>query len=377
MPFTGPAALWGQNIRPGMEIYADLINQDGGLKVGKDRYKIEMIFKDGFAPGPAATAARNLIYESGVSAIVGYFGVGIAAITQVTNPEKVILNISTIAGLDPAPPEKSYTMYGFPALEMTTHQVVAAMQAFPQYHTITWTYPSSGEHSIDVTFAATDARFQNEFGIKRIMMPYPEGTLNFTPYLTKMAEQGTEVIFSVGSPLEVGLMAKQRWQMGYKWPIIQSAPALPFDLMRGIGGSEEAIQNIVSDYSVPWVFKKTVVAPRYLDMAKRIWARYQELYKKDMFAAFGGSGITAQGQYFEALEQAGTTDPDVVMKTLRGGTFETFMGRYKLTGGRFYGSDVVFGHPCAVCISKGQENVYLGEYPLTDINKPFAEFGAP
>ena len=47
------------------------------------------------------------------------------------------------------------------------------------------------------------------------MMPYPEGTLNFTPYLTKMAEQGTEVIYSVGSPLEVGLMAKQRWQMGY------------------------------------------------------------------------------------------------------------------------------------------------------------------
>ena len=377
MPFTGPAALWGQNIRPGMEIYADLINQDGGLKVGNDRYKVEMIFKDGFAPGPAAMAARNLIYENGVMAIVGYFGVGIAAITQVTNPEKVILNISTIAGLDPSPPEKSYTMYGFPATEMTTHQVVAAMQAFPQYHTVTWTYPSSGEHSIDVTFAATDARFQNEFGIKRIMMPYPEGTLNFTPYLTKMAEQGTEVIYCVGSPLEAGLMAKQRWQMGYKWPIIQNAPALPFDLMKGIGGSEEAIQNIVSDYSVPWVFKKTTVAPKYLDMSKRIWAKYTELYKKDMFAAFGGSGITAQGQYFEALEQTGTTDPDVVMKTLRGGTFETFMGRYKLTGGRFYGSDIVFGHPCALCISKGRENIYLGEYPLTDINKPFAEFGAP
>ena len=54
--------------------------------------------------------------------------------------------------------------------------------------------------------------------------------------------------------------------------------------MKGIGGSEEAIQNIVSDYSVPWEFKKITVAPKYLDMAKRIWDRYTELYKKDMFA---------------------------------------------------------------------------------------------
>jgi branched-chain amino acid transport system substrate-binding protein len=378
MPFTGPAALWGQNIRPAMEIYADLINQDGGLKVGNETYKIQMFFKDGFGPAPAATAARNLIYEDGVKAIVGYFGVGIAAITQVTNPEKVILNISTIAGLDPAPPEKSYTVYGFPATEMTPYQAIAAMQAFPQYHTLAWTFPSSGEHSIDATFAATDARLLKEFGIKRLMMPYPEGSLNFTPYLTKMAEQGVEVIYTIGSPLEVGLMAKQRWQMGYKWPIIQNAPPLQFDLVKGIGGSEEAIQNIVSDYPVPWALKKTAVSPKYLNMAQRIWDKYRELYKKDMFIGnFGGAACDSQGQYFEALEQAGTTDPDVVMKTLRGGTFETFLGRYKLTGKRFYGSDVVFGHPCAVCILKGQENVYLGEYPLTDINTPFAEFGAP
>jgi ABC-type branched-subunit amino acid transport system substrate-binding protein len=378
MPFTGPGALWGDNIRPGMQTYADLINEDGGLKVGNDRYKIEMFFKDGFAPGPATVAARNLVYENGVTAIVGYFGVGIQAIAQVTNPEKVIVNTSTIAGMDSMPPEKSYVMYGFPATEMTIYQLISAMQAFPQYHTVAQTWPSSGDHSIDATFAASDARLLKEFGIKRIMMPYPEGTLNFTPYLSKVAEQGAEVIYSVGTPLEVGLMAKQRYQMGYQWPICQNAPALPFDLMKGIAGSEEAIQNLVSDYSVPWELKKVTVAPKYLDMAHRIRNKFKEVNNKEMwYGAWGGSAINSLGQYLEVLEQAGTTDPDVVMKTLRGGTFDTFLGRYKLTGKRFYGSDVVFGIPCATCILKGKENVYLGEYPLTDINKPFAEFGAP
>ncbi|MCX6008329.1 MAG: ABC transporter substrate-binding protein [Chloroflexi bacterium] len=341
MPFTGPAAMWGQNIRPGMQIYADLINEDGGLRVGNERYKIEMIFKDGFTPGPAATATRNLIYENGVTAIVGYFGLGIAAMAQITNPEKVILDTNTIGGIDPSPPEQSYVIYGHPAMEITINQA---------------------------------ARLQNEFGIKRIMMPYPEGTLNFTPYLTKMAEQGTEVIYCVGSPLEVGLMAKQRWQMGYSWPICHIAAALDYDIMKGICGSDEALQNIVSDYPVPWELKKVVVAPKYIDMAKRVLNRYRELYKKDMYTGvYGACGINAQGQYFEALEQAGTTDPDVVMRTLRGGTFDTFIGRYKLSGSKYYGSDVVFGHPCAMGITKGKEIVYLGEYPLMNLDTPFAE----
>ena len=70
--------------------------------------------------------------------------------TQITNPEKVILNISDIGGLDPSQPGKYYTFYGCPDMEMTVYQAIAAMQAFPQYHTLAWTGPSSGEHNIDV-----------------------------------------------------------------------------------------------------------------------------------------------------------------------------------------------------------------------------------
>jgi ABC-type branched-subunit amino acid transport system substrate-binding protein len=374
MPFTGPAALWGEKIRPGMEIYADLINEDGGLKVGDQKYKIEMTFKDGFAPGPAAAAARNLVYDQGVKAIVGYFGVGIAAITQVTNPEKVILNIGTLGGVDPFPPETSYVIYGFPSMEITINQALAAMQAFPQYHTLAWTGPRSGDLTPVTMYAPVDKRLLQEFGIKSVRAYYPEGTLNFTPYLAKMAEQGTEVVYCVGSPLEIGLLAKQRWEMGYNWPICQEAAALSYEIMKGICGSEEATQNIISDYPVPWEFKKVTVSPRYLDMARRIKDRYREQYKQDIFAgAYGGACINSQGQYFEALEQAGTIDPDVVMRTVRGGTFDTFMGRYTTTGNKYYRSQVVFGHPCAVGISKGTGNVYLGEYPMMSVEKPFAE----
>ncbi|MGD0856063.1 MAG: hypothetical protein ABSA18_09705, partial [Dehalococcoidia bacterium] len=127
MPFTGQAALWGQNIRPGMEIYAQLINEDGGLKIGNDTYKVEMSF---------------------------------------VNPEKVILNNGTIGGRDPAPPEKSYVFYGFPQTEMVMNQVIATMQAFPQYHTLAWTGMRSGDQTPEAMFKPTDDKLLKDFGIK-------------------------------------------------------------------------------------------------------------------------------------------------------------------------------------------------------------------
>jgi branched-chain amino acid transport system substrate-binding protein len=373
MPLTGSAALWGQSIKPGMELYSQLVNEDGGIKIGNDTYKVELTVLDAYGPAPAASAARNLIYDHNVNAIVGYFGLGIAAIAQVTNPEKVIMNIGTVGGRDPFPTEKSYVFHGNPQSEISINQAIATMQAFPQYHTLAWTGSVSGEHDIDAAFRPTDDRLLKDFGIKSIRVYYPEGTMNFTPYLTKMAEQGVEVIYAVSTPLEVGLMAKQRYQMGYNWPIGQQAPSLDLDIMKGICGSEEAMQNLVSDYPVPWELKKVSVAPKYVDMSKRIWTRYKEIYNKEMFTG-GFSFANFMAQYFEALDKAGTTDPDIVMRTIRGGTFDSFMGRYTLSGAKHYGSDVVFGHPCSMCIVKGMQTVYLGEYPLMNLDTPFVKF---
>jgi hypothetical protein len=80
------------------------------------------------------------------------------------------------------------------------------------------------------------------------------------------------------------------------------------------------------------------------------------------------------GQYFEAVRQAGTLDPDSVMKTFRGGTFETFLGKYTLSGQKTYGSPVVFGYPCSMGQIQGNEIVYIGEHPLLDADQWYDYF---
>jgi hypothetical protein len=76
--------------------------------------------------------------------------------------------------------------------------------------------------------------------------------------------------------------------------------------------------------------------------------------------------ITHLSQYIECAQSIGTTDPDLMMKAFTGGTFDSFQGRYTYSGTKTYGAPVVFGSPCGMGIIKGDEDVYLGEYPLKD-----------
>jgi ABC-type branched-subunit amino acid transport system substrate-binding protein len=376
MPFSGSASLWGQSIRPVMEIYGDLINADGGWQVGYDKYVVELHFADGpiFSIPADAAAVRSLIYDKQVSAIVSYFGIGYSAVAPICNAEKVIFNTSTISMGTYNAEREPYSVFGFPAVEMSINQAMAVMQAFPQYKTICWTSSKSGNVEIEKTFSPTDEAIEKKYGIKSIRLYYPEATTNFTPYLTKMAEMGTEVIFSWGTPLEIGLMARQRYQMGYKWPIAANGAILDTSIVKGLAGSEEAMQNICGDFCYPWLLKKVPVSARYLDMANRIRAAYKQKYEgKEPYAGAFGVGVTMMGQYLEATRMAGTTDPDKVMGVLRGGTLETFLGKYTLSGKDTYGSPVVFGFPCGMSIIKGNESVYLNEEPLWDVDHPLVD----
>ncbi|MBN1691397.1 MAG: ABC transporter substrate-binding protein [Dehalococcoidia bacterium] len=372
MPFSGPASFWGLAERPVMEIYADLINEDGGLKIGDDMYRVEMYFADGpMDPAADAAAARSLIYDKNVKAILGYFGVGYYAVSAVTVPEKIILDCTTISMGAYDAKKDPYSIFGFPAVEMSINQALAVMQAFPGAKTLCWVYASGGNVDVEKIYTPVDEAIEETYGVKSVRVAYPAGTLNFTAYIAKMAELGADVLYMYGQPLEVGLLAKQRYQMGYTWPIASNAALLDIKTVKGIAGSEEAMQNICGDYCLPWELKKVTVAPKYLDMAIRIRDTFEAKYPdKELYAGAFGTGVPAMGHYFEAVQMAGTTDPDEVMGVLRGGTLETFLGRYTLSGAETYGSPVVFGFPCAMSIIKGNEIIYLNEEPLWDVDHP-------
>ncbi len=372
MPLSGSSSQWGLLIKPVMEIYTDEINKDGGLKIGDDTYKIDLYFADGpMNPAADAAAARNLVYDKNVKAIVCYFGIAYSAIAPITNAEKVIFNSSTISMGAYNAAKEPYSIFGYPAAEASTNQAMVVMQAFPQNKVLCWTGPKGGNAEVEKTYGPVDEAIEKEYGIKSVRLFYPEGTTNFTAYISKMAEMGVDTLFTFGNPIENSLLAKQRYQMGYTWPIGQNGSIADVAMVRGIVGSVEAMQNICGSYNYPWELKKVTVAPKYLDMANRIRAKYKETHQnKEPYVSGCGIGIGTMGHYFEAVQMAGTTDPDKVMGVLRGGTIETFLGKYTLSGSTTYGSPVVVGWPCGMGIIKGSEIVYLGEKTLSDVDHP-------
>ena len=365
MPFSGPAAMYGERGRQITDVLIELINEDGGIKIGQDTYKVALYWGDDqFAPAPAASAARKLIYDDGVIAILGYIGPGFSALSPVTNPEKVIL-ICRTGGVIYDPVKDPYVVFGSPTGEVTLNQALAAMQAHPDLHTLAWTGNMDDRRISEPAFKLVDTRLEKEFGIKSLRVYYPVGTTNFTPYLTKMAEQGAEVVFAGATILEVALMAKQRKEMGLKWPIVHTSDNL-VDILFSICGKDGA-QGIMGNRNAPWELKKVQVAQKYLDLSQRMLARYEKKFGQplDNYGPFS-MVITHLSQYLECAQKAGTTDPDVMMKTFKGGTFDSFLGKYTYSGSKTYGAPVVFGYPCAMGEIRGDKEVYIGEYPLSD-----------
>lgn len=69
---SGPAAPWGLVNRQCAEVTAAMYNEAGGIDIGGERFRIEIVcYDDRLTPARAADGARHLIEEEGVHYIIG------------------------------------------------------------------------------------------------------------------------------------------------------------------------------------------------------------------------------------------------------------------------------------------------------------------
>jgi len=368
MPFTGAASVYGEETRKDIDIYVSLLTQSGGVKIGDDFYQVEMYYADdAMQVAPSASAARKLIYDEEVTAIVGYFGIGYSVVAPITNADKIIFIARSGADIYIDPQRDKYVIIGLPLGQFTLNQALVALEAHPEAKVICWTGPEGAKEAISASADPVDKWLEAEKGVKNIRIFYPPATTNFVPYLLKMKEQGAQLIYNGGTLLDIALMAKQCHELGFKVPL-SSGSDNDIPILKKIAGID-AIQGIIGNQTAPWELKKTKVAPRFLEMADKIRSKFQEIYGKPMphYGSFV-VGLNQTAQYLEACQQAGSTDPDKVMAAFKAGIIDTFIGSYKLTGTKTFGSPIAFGYPCAMGEIRGEQSVYLDEYPLTDVD---------
>ena len=70
-PLTGAVAAWGKPGLDGCQIWADWMNEAGGIEIGGEAHKVEFIaYDEEYDAGKARTGATKLIQEDGVKFIM-------------------------------------------------------------------------------------------------------------------------------------------------------------------------------------------------------------------------------------------------------------------------------------------------------------------
>ncbi len=365
---SGPGAPWGQI---GMEPYhtwIELFNKEG-FKVAGKTYNFKLItVDDKNTPEGGAAAAKQLIYNDGCKFLAGHWTWNFPAVAAVTNQAKAIL--LTRSGNEAIPvswggvytPEKfPYVVFANNSWDQYLYDKLALIAAYPNYKKIgilDCVVGKGPEAAADAFFKKNNIRFERQW--------FPFGQQDFTPYITRFKEAGCDIIDIAGWVGEAMAVAKQRWEMGLKdMKVYFAGPFVDVGMYMAVVGADAA-QGMIGQYWANWDFKKTKVNPKYIKMCQEVNA----IVSKKQGKPFNYSGwvgwlpnhllILAQ-----AMQKAGTVeDTDKIMKAIRGGTFDTTIGKWTMSGAKTWGSPIVFGCPSALCYIKGDKEVYLSEHPM-------------
>jgi branched-chain amino acid transport system substrate-binding protein len=363
-PLSGPAGAWGKAGTVYHQAWVDLINQQGGFKIDNQTYNIKLVIVDdkNTSEGGAA-AAKQLIYGDNCKFLAGHWSWNFAAIAAVTNPAKIIFVTRTGNDAVPGPgggydPVKQpYTVFGTAAAEIYSAYIAALVEYFPDYKKIAIIDSTAGKgKGMEDLFKWCDKN-----GIRYYSDFYAPGTADFTPYITKVVNEGCDIVSFPGDVAGALAFAKQRWEMGYKdMKVGTSGPIMDTQLYINTCGYDAA-QGFFGSYAAPWEFKHTKVDPKYLSMCQEVMQIVSEKQGKTTdYVGWIPWFPTHSEILIQAMQKAGTVDdPDAIMKVIRGGTFDTPIGTYKMVGKETYGSPVVFLSSASLGQIQGNKVVFM------------------
>jgi len=366
MPFTGPWGLYGKALQPGIQIYADLLNEDGGVRIGDETYKIEMVFVDDAGdPKRGPVAAQELI-QKGAVANVGCFSVT-PPIGAVLTPARILFVGQMKQGFD-----LKYHRYFIGANDewgAPLYGHYAAMEMWPDTKKIgffVYTWQKIQADLITKKMREPGSVF-TEKGVEILQDYHEMGEMDFTTALTKFKEAGVDTIFTFFGPGDYALLVKQSHELGMNLNFFNAGTATDLDEFINMAGYENA-QGVSFNWPAPWAIKKSQVEPEALKMAVRISDRFAQQYGKPMTYLGGFDwGINHLRILLDFYQQAGTLDPDKVMEKVRGGTVRDFTGTWNMGGEETWGAPVVKPSACLNGVIRGREVVYGAEYPMPPI----------
>jgi branched-chain amino acid transport system substrate-binding protein len=326
------------------------INGKGGVKVGNEKrpFKVESLdIRDGEPGVPVSEALlgieKLILDKKAYATIVGNFrSEALLAAMDIYSKYKVI-NIGTIAMVpkfeDLVASEKAKYKYSF-RMCLDSKNLAATIQGLMTYINKDFGYNKVYIATQDVLWAAgTGALMEKWFKEKGWTVvgfeKYPTGAQDFSAGLMKARSGGAQIILPIFDMPTSGTLLKQ-WK-AMKIPALMAGFISP---LIGIKAWDTFGDDI--DGSMNVVFELGNVPVKAYPPSTAFYEDYKKKYKEEVQSGHGVSGAyDAVYLLANAIEKAGTLDPDKVADVLEKTDVAGSVGRIKFSPGHqlLFGND--------------------------------------
>ncbi|MGZ3597568.1 MAG: ABC transporter substrate-binding protein [Syntrophales bacterium] len=362
-PLSGPAAAWGLGLARMNDFFAEDANKAGGLKIGKDIYKVKTVAYDNKGmPSEAAANATKLVSQDKIQYLVGSVIAAVGmAVLPITQPAKVVTT-SLWWGKGILGPDKPFSF----RQTISQMEIAPAMYTWikrnnPNIKTLAQINPNDTS-GWDTAAAVREAAEAN--GIQLIAQEFFErGTKDMYPFLTRILAKKPDLIdVAVTAPGDGALIVKQLYELGYKGAKAWTCGTNPIEIIRLCGA--EAAEGLWFAYGQDLEGPNS--SPETRALAKRYMEKFNEPLAPHHLTSYAMCEIFTQ-----AMVKAGTTDTTAVSKMVeKTHKFNTSFGPDVLVGKQKYGIDRQFVHRMMLAQARGGKPVEIEWLPLPGLGLP-------
>lgn len=347
-PLTGAVAAWGKPGLDGCRIWADWVNEAGGIEVGGQSCKVELVsYDDEDDAGKARTGATQLIRENDVKFIMMLGGNSWPGVEEIAARQGMM--VSTLLPSDLTP---------------DTETLIAPCEVHPIYNVtgVDWLAANRPELKTAVVCAQDDAlgkpsvaTYLAAFEAAGIEMASPPlffdpATTDFAPVMTQLLASNPDILCLDTCYADyVQPLCEQAFQQGYKGQIISCT--LDFYQRIVERTSKEFMEGVVFQFPD---FDDQALNDRRINFRRpnEFYAEYVKRYGASEWSAVSWEYSSILDLWADAAQRAGSVEPEAVMAAMKeGGT-----GKHAFGEARWWGKELF-----------GIDNALVGDWPVVVI----------
>jgi branched-chain amino acid transport system substrate-binding protein len=337
MSFTGNLSRTGKLYRDSYDMAVETINKNGGLKVGKDTYSLTIVYYDDKSdPTESSKLVEKLISEDKVNFLLGPYSSG------VTIPDSLVAQRYRIPMIEGGGAsgkifsrKNKYIFGTLPPAGQYFKSTLEMLKTFnPSPKSIAIVY---SDDKFDVSVAQGTDKLAKKMGFKvDLLEKYSVGASDFTSILTKIKSMKTEIVLVAGHTEESLNFTQQAKELNVCPKLIDmTVGPSEADFRKSLGKDAEYIYGVAS-WSTQMNFKGYLY-PNTQEFIKLFKEKFN--YDPDYHNA---SGIADVAVFKNAIERAGSLDPQKVRDAIASTKLDTIYGRVEFAkNGQILGTSVV------------------------------------